>query len=189
MTTVYDRVPETVMKRITKAMHDYHGELEAAGVTLQVLWAFKYNIDGESEPAMKVHGQVALAKTSVTSLPDRVRGIPDAKIVIDREFGWLRLSETRQTALIDHELTHLRLALDQDGAVKLDDAGRPKLRLRHHDWELTGFAEVAERHGEAAIEVHEMVRWQESYGQFCLFPLRGTQEVKVDGRGTEDDAR
>ena len=171
MATAYDRVPDEVNKMIAGVMKEYHGELEAAGVTLQVLWAFSYDADGEPVPAMKVRGHIALAKTSVTSLPDRVRGLPDAKIVIDREFGWNRFSETRRLALIDHEITHLTLVLDRDGNVRADDLGRPKLRLRNHDWELTGFAEVAERHGEAAIEVHEMVRWQEERGQTCLFPF------------------
>jgi recombination endonuclease VII len=34
-------------------------------------------------------------------------------------------------------------------------------------------------------------KWSQAMpaNQFALFPLKGTQEVKVDGRGTEDDAR
>ena len=177
----YDKAPKEVIALVQKVMHDSHLELETAEVTVQVLFAHKYDKDGEAEPAMKTRGQIVVAKTSITNLQDRTRGIPDAKLVIDRTFGWERLADARRAALIDHELTHLNLTLDQDGQVKLDDRGRPKLHMRHHDWELTGFQEVCERNGEAAVEVYEMVRWQETYGQYALFPMRGVKEVKVNG--------
>ena len=179
MASGYEKASKEVIGMVERVMHDHHLELEAAGVTIQTLFAHKYDTEGEPVPAMKQRGQMILAKTSITSLQDRARGIDDAKLVIDRTYGWERLSDSRRAALIDHELCHLNLTLDQDGLVKQDDRGRPKLHMRHHDWELTGFAEVCERHGEAAVEVHEMVRWQESYGQFAMFPLKGTTEVKV----------
>lgn len=179
MATGYDKAPKEVMAVVDRVMHEHHAELEGAGVTIQVLLAHQYDKDGEPLPAMKTRGQQVLAKVSITNLQDRTRGLADAKLVIDREFGWSHLSDSRRAALIDHELTHLNLTVDQDGMTKLDDRGRPKLHMRHHDWELTGFAEVAERHGEAAVEVHEMIRWQEAYGQFALFGLPGTKEVKI----------
>ncbi len=180
----YDKGTQAAVDAVAKVTHLYHPDLEEMKVTVQVLFAHKYDKDGEAEPAMITRGHEVLAKISITNLQDRTRGIPDAKLVIDRVFGWARLSESRRLALIDHELTHLNLTLDKDGIVKTDDLGRPKLHMRHHDWELTGFAEICERHGEAAIEVHEMVRWQEAYGQFALFPLKGTKEVKVPNGAT-----
>lgn len=179
MSVGYDIAPDKVTKVVNKVLHDYHGELEAADVTIQVLFAHKYDNDGEPEPTMKTRGQVVLAKIAITNLQDRTRGIPDAKLVIDRSFGWDQLTDTRRVALVDHELTHLQLTLDKVGNVKKDDRGRPKLHMRHHDWELTGFAEVCERHGEAAVEVREIVLWQETYGQYALFPLQGTDQTTV----------
>jgi len=181
MGTIYEKVPAEVRNLVETVLTHHHQELMTAHITLNILFAFSYDKDGEPLPAKKIRGHQALAWTSVTSLQARARGLPDAKIVIDRCFGWERLAESRRTALIDHELTHLALVFDKDGDMKEDDLGRPKLQLRHHDWELTGFAEVAERHGEAAVEVHEMVRWEEAYGQYALFPLKGTTEVKVNG--------
>src|SRR6185437_13224275 len=179
MATGYDKVPIEVTEMVAEMMHEHHPELEAAGVTVQTLFAFKYDDEtGAPEPAMKTRGQTVLAKISITNLQDRVRGIADAKLVIDRAFGWERISNGRRQALIDHELTHLNLTTDADGMTKLDDCRRPKLHMRHHDWELTGFAEVCERHGEAAVEVHEILRWQEEYGQYAMFPLKGTTEVR-----------
>ena len=179
MSVGYDKAPQEVMDVVGEIVHKHHPDLEEAKVTIQVLLAHKFDKDGDAEPAMKTRGQVVLAKISITNLQDRVRGIPDAKLIIDRTFGWDELSQSRRAALIDHELTHLNLTLDQDGIIKRDDRNRPKLHIRHHDWELTGFAEVCERHGEAAVEVAQMIRWQEDYGQFAMFPLKGTTEVKI----------
>ena len=182
----YEKATEEVMHVIEKMLLLHHKDLIDAGVTLQVLMAHKYNKDDELVPPMMVRGQQVLAKTSITSHQDRARGIPDAKMVIDTEWGWARLPEFGREALIDHELEHLQIVTEEQGEgdvtvtqPKLDDCGRPKLKIKHHDWELTGFAAVAERHGEAAIEVREMTRWQENYGQFALFPLSSTKEVKV----------
>jgi putative metallopeptidase len=185
MATVYDKAPLVVQTTVLEVLHQHHGDLESAGVTLNILFAYQYDKDGEALPAMKVRGHQALAKISITSLPDRVRGLPDAKLVFDREFGWVRLSDSRRQALIDHELTHLMLVFDAEGDLKLDDCNRPKLKLRHHDWELTGFDAVAKRHGEAAVEIHEIIRWQEEYGQACLFPIQGVIETRtriIDGK-------
>jgi hypothetical protein len=39
-----------------------------------------------------------------------------------------------------------------EGQIKTDDCGRPKLRLRPHDFEIAGFDAIIERHGAAAVE-------------------------------------
>lgn len=180
MSVTYEQAPEAeVGKMIAEVMQQHHPLLNGAGVTIEALFARNYDKDGQAEPAIVVRGQACAAKISITNLSDRVRGIADAKLIIDAEYGWNRLAESRRIAMIDHELCHLEPAVDKDGVPKLDDHGRPKLKIRHHDWELTGFADVAERHGEAALEVHQIVRWEESYGQLALFPLKGLAEVKL----------
>lgn len=179
MRVTKDKAPDGAINMVTAMMFEHHKDLHNAGVTVEVLFASKLNKDEEPEPPMMVRGHQALAKISITSDDDRLLGIADAKLVIDAVYGWDRQTEARRQAIIDHELTHLELVRDKDDQIKVDDHGRPKLKIRHHDWELTGFAEVCERHGEAAIEAREMTRWAEQWGQFALFPLRGTTEVKV----------
>lgn len=181
----YEKASSEVMTVIDKVMLLHHKPLVDAGVTLQVLMVHKYDKDDELVPAMVVRGHVALAKTSITSHQDRARGIPDAKLVIDAEWGWGRLAESRREFLIRHELTHLIVVTEElvESEVtvsrpKLDDCGRPKLKIRHHDYEIGGFDSLLEE-GEASMEAREITLFMDSHSQYSLFPLQGTKEVKV----------
>lgn len=169
MAVSYQEVDPATYEIIHHAMKDYHSELVTASVTIHAIFASNFDAEDEPLPAVKFHGHSAAAKIQVTSLQDRSRGLPDVKLTIDRH-QWDGMAKTRRIALVDHELEHLVLQTDDEG-VKLDELGRPKLKLKIHDWMLAGFASIISRHGEAAVEHHEMVRWQEEYGQFCLFPL------------------
>ena len=146
---------------------NHHSELVDAGVTIGVLACVHGERDDESRPALKLHGYTCAATIQITPVKQRMLGHPDAVIVID-EKTWEGLTEARRRALIDHELTHLVVQFDDDGQPKLDDAGRPKLRMRLHDWELGGFEEVAERHGGSALEVVEFRRVLEARRQLLL---------------------
>jgi hypothetical protein len=42
------------------------------------------------------------------------------------------------------------------GDLKVDDAGRPKIKLRKHDLVVGGFAICTHRHGEKAPEFHHV---------------------------------
>jgi hypothetical protein len=62
----------------------------------------------------------------------------------------------RLQAVIDHELRHLMLAKNKKtGQIQLDDEGRPKLRIRPHDFEFGWFARTAELYGEESYEVSQ----------------------------------
>jgi hypothetical protein len=62
----------------------------------------------------------------------------------------------RLQAVIDHELRHLMLAKNKrTGEIQLDDEGRPKLRIRPHDFEFGWFARTAELYGEESYEVSQ----------------------------------
>jgi hypothetical protein len=55
-------------------------------------------------------------------------------------------------------LFHIAVRRDRDGAIKSDDGGRPKLKLRKHDFEIGGFVEIAKRHGPESLEVQAVGR-------------------------------
>lgn len=182
----YEKASSEIMTVIDKVMLLHHKPLVDAGVTLQVLLVHKYDANDELVPAMLVRGHVALAKTSITSHQDRARGIADAKLTIDAEYGWSRLPEAGREALVDGELTGIQLITEDEvesevtvTRVKLDDCGRPKLKLIPPDIRIVGRAAMLERYGEASMETKQIRHFQQSTGQYALFQMPGTKQVKV----------
>jgi hypothetical protein len=166
MPTTYEPADKQTAGLIAQVRKEHHPDLEGAGVTVSALFAQKFDKDGDELPALKKAGYPVAAMIQVTSLADRARGLRDAKLTICH-YAWERLPEASRLALIDHELTHLQIVFDKDGALDHDDLGRPKLKTRPHDYELTGFVEVAQRHGEAAVEVRALKAFRQE--QLPLF--------------------
>jgi hypothetical protein len=70
----------------------------------------------------------------------------DLVILLNFE-AWNDAGFTRehQLALLDHELCHFQVAVDEDGETKLDERNRQIYRIRGHDVEE--FTEIVSRHG------------------------------------------
>lgn len=156
--TTYQAADGTVADLVQRVMREHHPALADTGVTVSVVMAAKETEEEGAVPALKRNGLDIAAKIQVASLVDRARGLPDTKLTVD-QFAWDRLAERSRIALIDHELEHLQLV------GETDDLGRPKLKLRPHDWELTGFARVVERHGEAALESQQVARFRADFAE------------------------
>jgi hypothetical protein len=124
-------------------------DLAEAGLTVRALFAY-----ADEEPALKHNGYKALAVIKANNLKQRAEGLCDCTLTIDAAF-WDDASDEQKAALIDHELVHPVLLRDKEGRLKLDDAGRPKIKMRLHDAQLGIFYEVVERHGKAAIEAEQ----------------------------------
>lgn len=145
----YERCDESVEHLLQELIKKFHSPLKEAAVTFDLTFASKFDKEtGEMLPAIKLHGVYASAKVRITTLEDRSRGVPDVKIVIDRGV-WANAPAQTKAAILDHELTHV--ALKDEGGH--DDLGRPKLRLREHDWMTWGFDRIAERYKDFAPEV------------------------------------
>lgn len=175
MPTTFERAPKAIEAMVQHALEKYHPELHKEGVTIDCMIARGIDKDEMDCHALKRGGYAIDAKTQVTSLVDRARGIADAKLTID-SFDWNRMSDKRKAALIDHELEHLDLVAIKptkkngfEEGWKRDDLGRPKLRIRPHDWELTGFKDVVERHGENSHEAAQFAAFRDEYGQLNMF--------------------
>jgi hypothetical protein len=163
MPTVHEKADDEIAALVAEIMKEHHWELAEAGVTIGCLIA-----TNPDAAAVKLHGYPCDAVVRIVPLKQRVHGMPDAEIVIDGG-EWETLPDERRRALIDHELTHLTLALDKKTKKpKTDDLGRPKLKMRLHDWELGGFAEIAKRHGDAAPEKRAFRNTADKYGQLLL---------------------
>lgn len=159
-------------------MSRHYPDLTEAGVTVAVLFAHapRNETTGEPKgPALTHANWPAAALVKVNSQKDRVEGKSDATILLDGD-QWPDWSDGRKAAVIDHELYHLEVQRDQEGGIKLDDANRPKLKIRPHDWQLSGFAAIAERHGQDAFEVEAARLLKDKHGQL-LFPWMGEAAV------------
>lgn len=144
----------------------YHPELVEVGVTLDSLLVFT---DSESgRPPLLLHGVPCAATIKLVGVKDRVLGKADLLLTVDGT-AWDGWRPEEQVALLDHELTHVLVVRDQDGKVRLDKAGRPRLKLRRHDLEIGGFLEVCERHGKAALEAQQYLQMNRLFSQ-KMFP-------------------
>lgn len=155
--TNYDIVPQEVHDLINSTLEKHHPELVDAGVTIDAIFAF----NDKGEHPVKFGGYPALAVIKITSLKNRVKGQCDAEITIDRD-AYQSMNNDQRTALIDHELYHLLIARDKEDNIKYDDADRPKLKIRKHDYQMGWFREIARRHGYNSPEVYQaMILWRE----------------------------
>lgn len=154
MPVTFSSVDSDTDFQIATVMQKHHQALTDAGVELTVLFAYgPKDQDGETTgKAIKVNGYPALACIKINSLRDRVGGLKDATLIIDGDC-WPTTPDPRKLAIIDHELCHLEIKPDEDGTIQVDDCGRPKLKMRLHDFHFGGFAEVADRHKEESVEV------------------------------------
>lgn len=170
--TRYERAGDEVVVLVMERMEAWEPNLYEAGVSLDVLMAYaKRNEAGEVErPAILRNGHQVLGMVRIMRAKDRAAGRADAELVLDGDH-WGEISAEEREALVDHELHHLQPVTEKDGhGHKVDDLGRPKLSIRHHDFEFGGFHVIAQRHGEAAAEVQAV---REGLGEHAQLYLPG----------------
>lgn len=154
---------------VDRVMKAHHPELASHGVKVSCLFAHaaRDKAGMPKGPAVKLGGYSCAAVVSITPHKRRVLGVADAVITLDGD-NWEDWSDERREALIDHELTHLVIAKDKAGAARLDDSLRPKLKMRLHDWQLGGFAEIVVRHGEESFDLLTLRDVIDHHGQILM---------------------
>lgn len=161
----YDKPPKDAPSMVKELIKTVHTELAEAEVKVAVLSVLPSgSSDKKQTPAIKHQGYPAIALIKINSVRDRAEGKADATILVDAK-KWEEMTETQRRAVIDHELTHLQVVRDDQGHVESDDQGRPKLKMRLHDWQIGGFAEVANRNKAAAPEVMQAKAFNEEFMQ------------------------
>lgn len=164
MPTTFSPCESSVSDMAFTVMKKYYPDLIEADVTIAYLFA--ENQDGQ---ALKLHGYPAAATVKINSYANRVEGMTDATIKIDKSW-WEERSEEDQLALLDHELCHLLLGTDDNGSPLTDDLGRPKLKMRQCDFQIEGFDQIVKRHGFAAEECRAVLetrsRWMQAGFEF-----------------------
>lgn len=137
-----------------RIMEQDYTEINEAGVTVEVLFAYAPKDEETGEPltpAVKVHGVPAAAKIQVMSQANRAAGSADVRITVDGD-RWQDWSDRRQEAVLAHEIHHIELKRDEEGNILLDDCHRPKIKLKQHDLDLGVFFPIMKRYGEDAID-------------------------------------
>lgn len=155
---------------VVSILGQHYPKLAAAGVRIGVLMAFAPKSDKTGEPignAVMWAGMKAAAKIRIVSLKDRVAGLPDAQIIVDGD-EWPDWDEKRRTALMHHEVEHLELRLDDEGNVQTDDAFRPKLKLKTHDFYVGGFWNIVEQYETSALESEAYIGIHKGFTQRCF---------------------
>lgn len=184
MPITLDPAGPDVLDVVDRVMAQYHPALIEHRVTVGLLMAWNSK---KLLPAVKLHGVPCAAIIKNTPYLQRVHGIRDAVITFDGRL-WKENSDAWRVALVDHELQHLSPLLDRKtDRLKEDALGRPKLRMRPHDWELSGFQIIAHRHGPQALEVQEFHRATKEFRQ-VLFTW-GDDSAGSPGFTEEDVAK
>lgn len=151
MAVMYVPAKADVVNLVQHVLGDLRGDLARAEVSVGVLMC-----SGTTDHPVKHNGYPAIATITVNPLKDRVQGMPDATIVLDQAWWYSNHGSEEASikqAVIDHELMHLELVNDPElGGPTRDDAGRPKLKIRKHDWQIGGFTELVARWGNASQE-------------------------------------
>jgi hypothetical protein len=155
---------QTVLDMADQIIRRYYPEFIDAGLTIFYVFV---ETDGIGA-ALSHGGYPAAGACKINSLKDRVEGKADCTITIDK--AWWAGHDTRQNlAMLDHELHHILIAKDDDNKFILDDCGRPKVKLRKHDWQHGGFLEIAKRHRMASVDMHSIMEVQGVFVQANLF--------------------
>jgi len=153
MGTKYTRVDRDVTKIVNKVLGDHHTALAHVEVSILCLYAESVGKGmAMLKPPLGRNGQVCVATICQTSLVERVGGMEDIIIRIDKR-RWENLDDTARKALIDHELCHVSVKRDKKTSdVCYDQNGRPLFCLNPHDYEIGVFSVIIERYGMAAID-------------------------------------
>jgi hypothetical protein len=155
---------QTVLDMADSLMRKYYPEFIDAGLTISYIFAATDGIG----PALSHGGYPAAGLCKINSLKDRVEGKADVTITIDKAW-WTSHDVNQNLALIDHELHHILIAHDDNGKLIEDDAGRPKVKLRKHDWQQGGFLDIAKRHRMASVDMSSIMEVQKVFVQANLF--------------------
>ena len=183
---LYDPAPNDVSDLVADVIAGHYPDLDQAGVTIGCLQATapvsKKGI--RRGFALNVGGHVREAIVDVNDEKTRTKGAADATIVIDGD-RWPDWNADQQRALIDLMLYTLQLRRDKKtGEVLEDSLGRPLLKKRPPDWEIRGYAAIAERHGAASFEVQAAVALKTKFGQLLWDFADADHEPRSGRRGS-----
>lgn len=123
-----------------KLIKDHHPDL----VSINVGYLFR-------DVASMSRGRITCGMALKVDDRNHVFSGKDVMIEIARDV-WDRLDDELRDVLLDHELNHIGVELDEKGNTIMTNNGRPKVFIKPHDFEE--FRAVMDRYG----SVHERFR-------------------------------
>lgn len=173
----YTDPPAVILRQLDAVLNRWHADLVEAGVSylIQLAHAARDKNDEPRGPALKWGGSPAAAKVGIINIKDRQAKLADVRVFLDAD-RWDEFTSDEQEAILHHELMHVEICrtkpkkvkkkgvvtMEGGGEIISDDLGRPKLKLRPHDFLMGGFFKVMEHCGDAAQETKHaeaMHRW------------------------------
>lgn len=165
----YSPIDTETRERINERITANYSDLDEEGVTINAMF-----VTSNEGPALMVGGYPALACVRATSQKERAAGMADVELLI-QSATWAEMTPEQKDALLDHELHHLIIETDPEtGDTKEDPQGRPKIKMRKHDYQMGWFTEIARRHGMNSPEVTQARLVFDNDGQ-ALFPFIDAQ--------------
>lgn len=153
MAKKYKAADKATKKLVENLIEANHEGLSDAEVTVDVLLVIETEDDPEDRTVvLRRHGHPAEADVRITSAEMRTLGRSDVLLKLDSAV-WGKADDADRRGIVDHQLQRLEVRRDKDGNVKLDEHGRPKLRIIREDWFVSGFHAVVRRNGAHAPEV------------------------------------
>jgi hypothetical protein len=162
---IYEPAPAEVTELITLALTQWHVELHETGVKIGATMVAKFDADEALVPCLKHHGNWAAATIHIVRPSQRHRVDFDAEIFFDKA-RWEAYTQEQRQAVVDHELNHVVLVKDRQDVTVMTDHG-PKIKLKPDDFAPTGFYEIINRHGAAAVEYQSIVAILTRIAEHC----------------------
>jgi len=136
---------------LNQVMARYHHELVDAQSRVSLNFVKAFDKDDEPTPALKHAGHYCEAYVKLISRRRKLRDPHEAEIDIDGHM-WEEKNDQQREALLDHELSHIKVVTDRHGIPKRDEDERVQLKLVPDDIFITGFLSVIRHYGQNAGE-------------------------------------
>jgi len=154
---------------LNELVEQHHEELTNARIALAWNLSWKPDVDG----------RVTLGKCKLASDLDRELAAFDFVIILRQEFFQdPQVKDTQRRALLDHELSHATVRLDDEGEPIEDERGRKVYRIRKHD--IEEFSGIVARHGLYKRDLESLAAALRLSKQGSLLD---SQELTITGTG------
>lgn len=153
---VIDRYTETKLyNKLDAIVREWHPWLSDANIVLAWNASWKADVDGNLVLGKLKKASDLERELFQTIKEDGEATLLDAVIMLNEE-AWQSLNDVQRTAVLDHCLSQLAVATDENDDPKHDECGRLVYRTRKPD--VQEFSDVVQRHGPYLTQIANLVK-------------------------------